>query len=311
VGQRNIQINRHTYEEFFLLYIDNELSDEERKAVEAFIVHHPDLEEELISLQLTVIEPRDHIVFDHKKSLFKNSGSLNPVNETNCESWFILYSDCELSEDLRVCTRQFVEENPVQTNFLSSTDRLPATQKKEITGNRSVEKQAPGLAASARHRQNTNSKNTVGFDTGKRDKMLQNVSPGIPNLKAKPVALPETNATDLDGAIYKPTVPVSGPPVIADEQLVSNKASEQASSAETIRRNVLIAAVENAGGQAKQDDDTHNKNTIYVANASVNKKNKLRGILRTASRFIEKAASIEPPSKNHGFRVSNAEIALQ
>ena len=47
-------INRHNYETFFLLYIDNELSVTEKKTVDEFVDANPDLQEELIMLQQSI-----------------------------------------------------------------------------------------------------------------------------------------------------------------------------------------------------------------------------------------------------------------
>jgi anti-sigma factor RsiW len=47
-----LHITRSNYEEFFLLYVDGELSPEQCDAVEAFTALHPDLQEELTSCLL-------------------------------------------------------------------------------------------------------------------------------------------------------------------------------------------------------------------------------------------------------------------
>ena len=65
-----MSINRHNYEEFFLLYVDNELSAEERNAVDVFVQQNPDLGRELMLLQQSVLKQGD-IVFEDKDSLLK------------------------------------------------------------------------------------------------------------------------------------------------------------------------------------------------------------------------------------------------
>ena len=50
----HINIDRNNYEEYFLMYVDNELTPVQRLAVEEFISNHPDLKEELEILSATV-----------------------------------------------------------------------------------------------------------------------------------------------------------------------------------------------------------------------------------------------------------------
>ena len=85
-----IHITRTNYEEYFLLYIDNELSGEDRKAVEAFAMLHPDLGEELELLQGTTLEAFD-LSFDNKESLLAETMKLSVVDES-----LLLYIDDEL-----------------------------------------------------------------------------------------------------------------------------------------------------------------------------------------------------------------------
>ncbi|MBS1497434.1 MAG: hypothetical protein JSU03_08405 [Bacteroidetes bacterium] len=106
-----MMINRNNYETYFLLYIDNELSDTEKKAVEDFVALHADLEEEFIQLQETVL-PMNKVEFTDKANLFKSQahdellqenmlllldGELNKEQENNITS--IIEKDKNLQAD--------------------------------------------------------------------------------------------------------------------------------------------------------------------------------------------------------------------
>ena len=107
-----MNINRFNYEEYFLLYVDNELSKEERREVEDFVRVNPDLREELDMLMQSVIRPDKKLVFEDKASLIKTLSPVNPVNELNCEEYFILYGDNELTNEEKDLVEQFVYRNP-------------------------------------------------------------------------------------------------------------------------------------------------------------------------------------------------------
>lgn len=93
-------INRHNYEEFFILYMDNELDPAARRMVEDFVQLHPDLKEELDILLQYKLVPDGHIVFDGKEELMKENGQPQ-ISITNQEEWFSLYIDDELLPDQR------------------------------------------------------------------------------------------------------------------------------------------------------------------------------------------------------------------
>ncbi len=86
---RTMNIDRHNYEEFFLLYVDNELSAAEKNVVDVFVRENPDLQEELMLLQQSVISV-DPVVFENKNELLKN-GEFALLQEK-----LILYMDNEL-----------------------------------------------------------------------------------------------------------------------------------------------------------------------------------------------------------------------
>ena len=110
-------INLSNYEEYFLLYIDNELSREACEAVEAFVREHPHLAAELEILQDTKLPPADAVIFDDKTTLYKATD--NCININNHEEYFLLHTDKELSATQEAEVEQFVLQHPqYQEEFL-------------------------------------------------------------------------------------------------------------------------------------------------------------------------------------------------
>ncbi len=107
-----MNIDRHNYEEYFLLYIDNELSVDQKKQVELFVQENPDLEEELVMLKQSRLVPDDSIVFDKKHLLMKDehtphSSNHSFINLNNYEQWLIMYVDDELSAGEKLAVERF------------------------------------------------------------------------------------------------------------------------------------------------------------------------------------------------------------
>lgn len=75
-----MNINRNNYETFFILYIDNELSVQEKIAVDVFIQQNPDLKEELTMFQQSVVVP-EAISFSGKESLLKKPAVTDDIQE--------------------------------------------------------------------------------------------------------------------------------------------------------------------------------------------------------------------------------------
>lgn len=108
-------INRNNYEEYFLLYIDGELPEAGKQAVEQFLLTNPDLAAELellLQLQLTP----ENLVYPEKESLFRNE--TDQLNFSNSEEQFLLYVDNELDAARASQVETFVLQNPsLQENF--------------------------------------------------------------------------------------------------------------------------------------------------------------------------------------------------
>jgi hypothetical protein len=106
-----MNINRYNYEEYFLLYVDNELTKAERLEVETFVHNNPDLEEELIMLKQSKLRPENFISFPGKSVLLKPEPA-SLINETNYEEFFLLYVDNELDAAFRKDVEAFAATQP-------------------------------------------------------------------------------------------------------------------------------------------------------------------------------------------------------
>lgn len=106
-----MKINRHNYEEYFILYMDNELNSKDRRMVEELISLHPDLKEELNLLLQYKLSPDAEILFPGKEELLKVNGE-TPVTLNNYEEWLVLYTDNELNAVQRTEVEKFIEVNP-------------------------------------------------------------------------------------------------------------------------------------------------------------------------------------------------------
>jgi hypothetical protein len=109
-----MKIDRHNYEEFFLLYIDNELSAEEREQVEMFVLANSDLEEEFVMLQQSKLIADEEIIFDRKDLLLKETS----ITETTEES-IILYLDNELTASDRKKAEEAFAADPSLQHIVS------------------------------------------------------------------------------------------------------------------------------------------------------------------------------------------------
>ncbi len=113
-----MKIDRHNYEEFFILYMDNELPADERRMVELFAQQNADLQEELNMLMQSRMIPDNELVFADKDSLFK-TGGLSAINMNNYEEWFLCYADNELNADQKKEVEKFITNRSSLQNELT------------------------------------------------------------------------------------------------------------------------------------------------------------------------------------------------
>ncbi|CAN5116593.1 hypothetical protein BH20BAC1_BH20BAC1_19420 [soil metagenome] len=105
-----MSINRDNYEEYFLLYADNELPDSEKIEVLRFIRENPDLEDEFKMLLGTVLKPAEQPKIN-KSFLYKTPADALITNK-NYNEYFVAWYDGELSESEQAALEKFIKLHP-------------------------------------------------------------------------------------------------------------------------------------------------------------------------------------------------------
>ena len=130
----NHTIDLGNYEEWFILYMDDELGTEEKAAVENFLLLHPHLQEEL-DLLLSTRLPADEISFWGKEDLKAEAMKLNAVDEN-----LLLYLDNELPSAGKKAVEEKLATNKdyqlqhalLQQTKLDASEIIPYPNKAEL-----------------------------------------------------------------------------------------------------------------------------------------------------------------------------------
>lgn len=369
-----MNINRNTYESYFLLYVDNELSAEERAAVDAFLMENPDLSAEMEMLKETVLVPDSTQIFSGKETLVR--GIVNPVNETNYEEYFVQFLDNELSTQEAEQVNEFIRQHPQYAEelelirscrivadtsvvfenkevlykyenegrviwinwkkmaaaaavlilagwfYLESSEpkggQLATTQPKGVeskpakspaasvetapiaeekigeqtTAKQNIENGQEVVVPSARIDHDIKKEKKSAAESNKS--IMQDVKPETTEMANMKLPV-DPEAAKVQTAISTLDPLISVKDVAVDEKALSQRSELSLEMAEEL-------AI----------DESTDSNVIYVANTTVNKKNKLRGFFRTASRIVERATSMEPSQHDRaGIRIANFEIDLK
>jgi hypothetical protein len=338
-----MMLNRNNYEEFFLLYVDNELPDADRKAVEAFLRQNPDLEGELNLLLGTKMKPEHQIHFHHKELLFKHPETDLQIDLDNYQNYFLLYTDNELTSEHRKNVEAFASQDEFLLNELAlfqqtrvEADLNLVFENKELLYR--VEKRigwftrislaaavlllivAGYLAFNLNH--SIKPAAPVVFTVKKN--VIPPVSISSPDKKDQlAVTLPATeplyktdklnNRSGMKIKIHQEEKPQATREL---SKAFTTRTQEITPSPEVATINVIPLASVNSHIIPPVDHasilDLHadKEDGIDLASASDNK-NKMRGVFRKVSRIFEKTTSAGEDKTRHGILIGGFQIALK
>lgn len=303
-----MQLNKQTYEEFFLMYIDGELNEAEKKQVQDFILQHPELEEEFRTLQQSVFRPEEEIQFDNKELLYRKEDDRRiPVMWGRMAAAAVVVLSLGIAGWLLLRERPF-SENPAITATTTPSEILPetTTTKQPPAIDSPADKSKPAATqerhVEEKHSERKPDKKPVSPKADKKDKLVE---PAI-----RPAAKSQKPVVQSPPDIGEPTEqlaanePESGAPVQQQKKTAPEYAAFEPDSALTNSKKTIIAievrpkkpdneiytTAANDKSEIYYANDSDN-DVIYFANTAIPKKNSLRGIFRTASRIIDKVTS--------------------
>ncbi len=275
-----MQINRHTYEEYFLLYTDEELNAEERAAVEKFVEEHPELKEELEILGQSVFIPDENIVFGNKEVLYKEEKDRAAVvffgwRKIAAAAAVLLFLSggwLYLNKKTPAAGHEIVKTRPApqpstrnqqaQTARDTKSTQIPVAEQPlivKVSSNKN-KKNNPAKRLMQKHAL----KNTAGEQVANNDKKPDEA-----------IALRETpdivhDVATVNNPKGKINIPVQGRDIASSEPI-------------PVQTTIHYADEENLSGD----------NKIYFANTSFSKKNNLRVVFRKASRIIDRITTLQ------------------
>ncbi|MEO6733415.1 MAG: hypothetical protein ABIN01_19490 [Ferruginibacter sp.] len=285
-------INRNNYETFFLLYADNELSVPEKIAVDQFVQLNPDLQEELVMLQQSVLKP-DDIIYVDKKSLLKDELIPAALHEQ-----LLLHLDNELSAPDTKEMDKLIKANAdinKEWDILQQTKLLPG-ETIVFADKKSLYRSERGRVISFPWKRIAVAAIAIGIGIWGAVIYFNNnasVSPNETAKNTKPARVSNRGAIELP---TKPTTAAVEKPIAAQEDVVVTK--EKVARPST---SIAIPSIKKPAARATGTRDTEtfvvkeNDNNLPEPYQDVNK----IGSNKTITAYVpEKQANVNNPGDN-------------
>lgn len=279
-----MQLNRQSYEEYFLLYADGELNDAEKKSVEEFVEENPDLAAEFSFIQDAVLQPDENIIFENKELLYRNEQSEKGIVLMR---WIRFAAAAAVIIMLSVAGWLFVDKSEVHK------EPIAVKQTPDAISTEEKQKPVPGIKES-------NANKTASEEPVTRLSQSGNEKASA---TVKPVKAPEPPVHQVS---YDPTIVA-----VAEAPLESAALKKEPIVTDIVKPDVSLAAIDVAVearemepdeqplqdniqfARANYNEQEQNNNMIYFANTSLTKKTKLREVLRKATRYIDRVTSLQ------------------
>ncbi len=276
------------YEEKFLSYIDNELTGTEKQSVETFVLQHPALQADFISLQQTKLEATT-IEFPDKQSLYRTAKTEKPV--VYLRWWSVAAAAAVIGLGVMVWTLLPRNDRRPENLAVSKTQVLPsANQRVESThsndhsqpaaqNNSNTEDITPALNNSTQ--QATASKQALPVtNKDHNSQVFANSQNTGSERRAAETVTTKTGADAENNIINAPMATTR-----------STGADIKSIITPTIDNNAASGSIAQQPVYKELDTDDDSK-SLYLGSVELNK-DKLRGLFRKASSIFKSKAARE------------------
>lgn len=299
-------INLSNYQEYFLLYIDNELNSSEKESVETFVLQQPHLQDEFTLLKQTIL-PAENIVFTDKQLLYRKEEKRRPV--VISIRWASLAAAVMIGIIALVMFSNDGKGPASATGPVAGTKGSSTTTTTIVTGGASADKTTePQQNIAITGKDNINSSVSLPVNNSSGNKRI--VQPL--NEQQQHITVPqEMIANNYGNQTQDQQVAVTAQDPVTSNvntntvaaagsgEVVDGEQKSFANNATNSTNNIYQQAVYTENVDAEKDK------TVYLGSMQVNP-DKVRGFFRKAGRFL--SSKVKSENDNGKVKVANVEL---
>ncbi|WP_290794576.1 hypothetical protein [Flavihumibacter sp. UBA7668] len=296
----NSLVNISNHESFFVQYTDDELNNEEKAATEQFVYTNPEFQAEFELIQKTKLRPDTGIVFPDKDLLYRKE-------ESRVRPMFPVWARYAAAALLVLSLGVFwMRQEKNSTTSIASTESgkenihpAPTESRPDLAAR--LKEPAEKLEKEVKIETQLPQKNQHGAAVS--DQLAVNQKKSNPATKptTSNTALPAASLPELSGAVRLPAIgsiahKIEEPDAGSIAKLEVPNPKDRIIPVKTSDQTIIVVAMNDQNG-----DDF-----VFVPGKEVVRKTPLRGLLRKASRFIDKNNPLsEDRAKSGVFTASN------
>ena len=127
-----IKVDLHNYELFALDYAEGRLVSDDLSAFMEFLENHPEIKDEIDSINSEIFGFNSNAEFDYKTDLKKEALLSEDINNDNYQTYFVAFHEGDLSENTKEKVIEFVKQHPDKSREFESFAILKFTPDKTI-----------------------------------------------------------------------------------------------------------------------------------------------------------------------------------